>query len=92
MTFANQLRKAGVRLDDVAVVIRHSSTETTKRYYSPANVEQTGRTIREAVKGAYLGTPPDPDRRKSNPLKDISDPDSRFFKPGAAPHCRRSPI
>jgi integrase len=83
-TFANQLRKAGVRLDDVAVVIRHASTETTKRYYAPANLEQTGQTIRAAVKGAYLGTRPNPDCRKSNPLKDIRDQDSRFFKPGAA--------
>lgn len=61
-TFANQLRKAGVRLDDVAVVIRHSSVQTTQRYYAPGNAEQTGQTIRATVKGQYLGTPPNPDR------------------------------
>lgn len=82
-TCANQLRKAGVRLDDVAIVIRHSSVETTKRYYTPANVEQTGQTIREAVKGLYLGTAPNRDRQNPREIKDIRDPDSRFFKPGA---------
>lgn len=77
-TVVNQLR-----IEDVAVAIRNSSAETTKRYYAPANVEQAGQTIRAAVKGAYLGTPPNPDRHNSRQMKDIRDSDSRFFQPGA---------
>lgn len=55
--FANQLRSAGVPLDDVKAVIRHASTETTERYYAPAEVQRTSRSIRSRLGKAYLGTP-----------------------------------
>lgn len=47
--FADQLRKSGVAIADVALVCRHSSTETTRRYYAADDVQHTAKAIRKRL-------------------------------------------
>ena len=49
---ADRLIAAGVPEREVAAVMRHASVETTRRHYSPGNVQRSASVIREALEAA----------------------------------------
>ncbi|WP_428305853.1 tyrosine-type recombinase/integrase [Lacipirellula sp.] len=46
---ADRLISAGLQEREVAAVLRHASVETTRRHYSPGNVQRSASIIREAL-------------------------------------------
>lgn len=49
---ADRLIAAGVPEREVAAIMRHASVETTRRHYSPGNVQRFASVIREALEAA----------------------------------------